>query len=286
MKKLWEAIKRSRSAVLAVRQILLYGGIQYVNFSSVAPNEVLKGKNIVITGGGSGIGFEIAKRCIEAGGCIIITGRNEQKLVQAIKSLNSPKAHYIVWDLENISDIAAQIDTCENIFKGSIDIFVNNAGAEPKAFFPEVTVEEWERIYTTNSRGTFFTCQEMCKHWAKERPRSCYKKILNISSQGGFVGATYPYRMSKWDIRGLTEGLGAKMAPYGILVNGIAPGIVRTQMQEFAMKQGDNVFCSQNLLQRVCLPEEIAELAVFMISDSCNFMVGQTILVDGGYALK
>ena len=100
------------------------------------------------------------------------------------------------------------------------------------------------------------------------------------------MGATYPYRMTKWDIRGLTRGLGAKMAPYGVIVNGIAPGVVKTDMQDFSLKQGDNVYCNQNILERVSLPEEIAELAAYMISDACTFMIGQTILIDGGASLN
>ena len=111
-----------------------------------------------------------------------------------------------------------------------------------------------------------------------------YRKIVNIDSQGGFVGATYPYRMTKWDLRGFTQGLGLKMAEYGVLVNGIAPGVVKTEMQRFALLQGDNTFCNQNPLHRVQLPVEVAELAVFLLSDACNFMVGQTILIDGGFA--
>lgn len=111
------------------------------------------------------------------------------------------------------------------------------------------------------------------------------KKIILISSQGGFVGATYPYRLSKWDIVGLTEGLGKQVCKQGILVNGIAPGVVKTEMQQFSLNQGENTYCGQNPIGRVALPEEIAELAAFMISDACNFMVGQTIRVDGGYSL-
>ena len=114
----------------------------------------------------------------------------------------------------------------------------------------------------------------------------CYRHLINISSQGGFVGATYPYRMSKWDIRGLTAGLGLQMAPYGVLVNGIAPGVVKTSMQSFALEQGNNTYCKQNPLERVALPEEIAEFIVFMLGDACNFMVGQTVVLDGGYSLK
>ena len=113
-----------------------------------------------------------------------------------------------------------------------------------------------------------------------------YKKIINISSQGGFVGATYPYRMVKWDVRGLTEGLGKSLIKDNIIVNAIAPGVVKTSMQEFSLNQGDNLFTTQNPIQRVCLPEEIAELALFLASDASNFIIGQTIVCDGGYTLK
>ena len=92
--------------------------------------------------------------------------------------------------------------------------------------------------------------------------------------------------MSKWDVCGLTQGLALNMARYGVIVNGIAPGVVKTQMQQFSLEQKNNTYCEQNILKRVALPEEIAELAAFMLSDACNFMTGQTILADGGYTLK
>lgn len=113
-----------------------------------------------------------------------------------------------------------------------------------------------------------------------------YRKIINISSQGGFVGATYPYRMSKWDIVGLTEGLSKVMASHNVIVNGIAPGIVRTEMQQRYMEQKDNVYCNQTPMQRFAYPEEIAELAIFLMSDRSNFITGQTIICDGGFTLK
>ena len=111
-------------------------------------------------------------------------------------------------------------------------------------------------------------------------------KIINISSQGGFVGATYPYRMSKWDIVGLTRGLGLSLIDKNIIVNSIAPGVVRTEMQEHYFRQGDNVYSDENPIKRFAYPEEIAQLAIFMMSDLSNFIVGQTIVCDGGYTLK
>lgn len=92
--------------------------------------------------------------------------------------------------------------------------------------------------------------------------------------------------MTKWDIRGLTEFLGKEMCKYGIVVNGIAPGIVMTDMQSEFQKQKDNLFTYLTPVKRLGLPLEIAELAVYLASDASNFIIGQTIVCDGGYILK
>lgn len=278
-------LKRLKDAIGVFKIVFRDGGIQSITINELSAGELLKDKNIVITGGGSGIGFAIAKAALKQNANVIITGRNLSKLLLAKEKLNQDHVYCLEWDIADITIAEQKILECENILKSPIDVLVNNAGIQPQKFFPDVDEKEWDDVYSTNSKGTFFICEAMCKSWMKE-PVRAYRKIINLSSQGGFVGATYPYRMSKWDIRGLTEGLGLQMADYGILVNGIAPGVVRTKMQSFSMKQGNNMYCNQNPLLRVALPEEIAELAVFMMSDSCNFMTGQTILVDGGFTLN
>lgn len=278
-------LKRLKDAIGVFKIVFRDGGIQSITINELSAGELLKDKNIVITGGGSGIGFAIAKAALKQNANVIITGRNLNKLLLAKKKLNQDHVYCLEWDIADITIAEQKILECENILQSPIDVLVNNAGIQPQKFFPDVDEKEWDDVYSTNSKGTFFICEAMCKSWMKE-PVRAYRKIINLSSQGGFVGATYPYRMSKWDIRGLTEGLGLQMADYGILVNGIAPGVVRTKMQSFSMKQGNNMYCNQNPLLRVALPEEIAELAVFMMSDSCNFMTGQTILVDGGFTLN
>lgn len=278
-------LKSLKKAIEIFKIVLRDGGIQNITINELSDGELLKGKNIVITGGGSGIGFAIAKAALKQNARVIITGRNLEKLLQAKKKLNRDHVFCLEWDIANVAIAKQKILECENIFHAPIDILVNNAGIQPQKFFPDVDEKEWDNVYSTNSKGTFFICEAMCKCWMNE-PMTNYRKIINLSSQGGFVGATYPYRMSKWDIRWLTEGLGLQMADCGILVNGIAPGVVKTKMQAFSMKQGNNMYCNQNPLFRVALPEEIAELTVFMMSDSCNFMTGQTILVDGGFTLN
>lgn len=89
--------------------------------------------------------------------------------------------------------------------------------------------------------------------------------------------------MSKWDIRGLTQYLGHALSPADIIVNSIAPGLVMTDMQPKFQKQGNNYYTDLNKVHRLALPEEIAELALFLMSDAANFIVGQTILCDGEY---
>ena len=278
-------LRRLIYAIRKIRPIYIHGGISSVAISTPTYGKVLEGKNILITGGSSGIGLAIAKKCAECGAKVLISGRNVSKLDKAVSEIGEDRCKSVVWDLSVVENVQMKLDECSKIIGGDITVLVNNAGVPPTKFWGNVDEEEWDRIYNTNLKGLFFITQELVKHW-KQLPQENYKKIINISSQGGFVGATYPYRMVKWDIRGLTEGLGKALIKDKIIVNGIAPGVVRTAMQIFSLQQGDNLYTNQNLIERVILPEEIAELALFLISDASNAIVGQTIVCDGGYTLK
>lgn len=278
-------LRRLIYAIRKIKPIYIHGGISSVAISTPTYSNILEGKNVLITGGSSGIGFAIAKKCASCGANVLISGRNVAKLQNAVLEIGKERCKYIVWDLSAIEDVKMRLDECEKILGGDISVLVNNAGVPPTKFWGEIDEDEWNRIYNTNLKGLFFITQELVKRW-KQRSYNHYKKVINISSQGGFVGATYPYRMVKWDIRGLTEGLGKALIKDKIIVNGIAPGVVKTSMQSFSLQQGDNLYTNQNPIERVILPEEIAELALFLISDASNAIVGQTIVCDGGYTLK
>lgn len=272
------------SKIRKIKSALKSGGYKEICIAQVNYGDVLKGKNILVTGGSSGIGYYIAKKCASCGAHVIITGRNVEKLEIARDAIGN-NVDALEWDITDFSGIEEKLNQVNSIFGGDLNCLVNNAGIQPEEFFPNVSEKEWDTIYSTNSKGLFFLSQAVSRYWIKKKSDS-YRRIINIDSQGGFVGATYPYRMVKWDVRGLTQGLGLKLVSEGILVNAIAPGIVRTDMQPWALSQGENLFCDQNPLRRVSLPEEVAELAVFMLSDACSFMVGQTVVIDGGYSLK
>lgn len=279
-------IRKIICTLRCIKEVYAVGGICNVNISYVDYGNCLKDKKILITGGGSGIGLAIAKKCLDCGAEVVIIGRNVDKLASACKSLGGKNIHYIGWDVSDISVLHSKLISCKELLGGRIDVLVNNAGISPSKFWGDVDEKEWDSIYSINLKGSYFLSQEITKLWRSE-PNHPIKKIVNISSQGGFVGATYPYRMTKWDLRGLTEGLGKLLVKDNILVNAIAPGVVKTGMQKMAEGQSDdNFYCTQNPAQRYCLPEEIAELTVFLLNDSSNFIVGQTIVCDGGYILK
>ena len=282
-----EFIVRLLRATKAFKETFKYGGFKECNVSYLSEGSLLENKTVLITGGGSGIGKNIASAALGQKAKVIITGRNEKKLQQTCEELKDKGIiTYIVWDITKTKEIPTMISQFDKNYKNVIDILVNNAGIQPKEFFPNVSEEEWNRIYDVNSKGTFFMCQEFSKYWEEKQEVGKQHKIINISSQGGLVGATYPYRMSKWDIVGLTRGLGLSLIGKNIIVNSIAPGVVRTEMQERYFRQGDNVYSGENPIKRFAFPEEIAQLAIFMMSDLSNFIVGQTIVCDGGYTLK
>ena len=278
-------LNKSRLLIKANKEFYKNGGYTHYTIANINYDQILKGKKILVTGGSTGIGFSIAKKCLSVGASVVITGRNLDKLEEASSKLNNPNLKYIIWDVSDIDILKQKIQESTELLGGDIDILVNNAGVIGSTAFPDISEDLWDKVYNTNSKGLYFLSQELCKLWMSSKNRDSIKKIINISSQGGFVGATYPYRMTKWDIVGLTQGLGLKLAPEGIIVNGIAPGVIATRMQPNISSDSNNIYYP-NPIERYAFPEEISELAVFLIGDASNFIVGQTIVCDGGYSIK
>ena len=279
--RLIDFISRIFRTARMLRKYWREGDIVKVNIAQINYGGILKGKSVLITGGSSGIGLAIARKCLSEGAMVVITGRNEEKLIKASDQLNSPLLKTLVWDVSVISQLEEKLQEANLLVGGEMDILINNAGILTNESFYTTTESGWDKVYNTNSKGLFFLTQSMSNSWIKNKVKG---KIINISSTGGFLGASYPYRMTKWDLVGLTNGLGSILSPHGIIVNGIAPGRTATDMLGINAKE--NVYDKHQPLKRFGLPEEIAELAVFLMSDAANYIVGQTIICDGGYTLK
>lgn len=244
---------------------------------------LLAGKRAIVTGAGSGIGLAIARKYCEEGARVLLTGRREEKLIDACAGIGA-SARYMVWDVRDFGHLRERIELSAELLGGPVDILVNNAGVlTPNDFswnYLDLTPDEWDYVMDTNCKGMFFMCQNMAKHMLKNHVKG---HIVNIASEMGFRPACVTYGISKWGAVGMTRGLGMMLAPRGIVVNGIAPGATTTDMMGW--KSGDSTYRESHANRRFASPEEIAELAAFLGSDKADNIVGEVILSDGGSSL-
>lgn len=265
--------------------ILLHGEQKTIaNIIQLPPNELLKGKCAFISGGTSGIGLAIAKSFLEAGACVIITSRNKERMDNALKRLeNKGKVLGVILD-------CTTPDTFPNILSKTlnqihqqniphIDILVNNAGVNCPSM-PNATEDDYDKVLDTNLKGTYFLSQLFGQYWKENHIKG---NILNIASASSLRPANSPYTLSKWGLRGLTLGLAKALGPEGITVNGIAPGPTATPMMH--KDSSDNIYLERLPLGRYITPEEIANMAVFLVSDMGRSIMGDMIYMTGGAGL-
>ncbi len=253
------------------------------NIVTIAPNELLKGRKALITGGTSGIGYAIASVFLKSGASVTITGRTELKLENSIKKLaeENPFAKdrisFVVMNNKDVSSFRTLFDSYP-ILK-EIDLLVNNAGVLG-GDISKVTEEEYDNILGTNLKGTFFLSQLVARNM---KERGIKGNILNIASSSSLRPAASAYTISKWGIRGLTLGLAKMLTPYGITVNGLAPGPTATSM----LIKGEikEITLDNNPVGRYAMPEEIANMAVVLTSAIGRMVVGDIVYMTGGSGL-
>lgn len=284
--KIIRYLVRLRDSLRAFQKSWKNGGVTTIRVAQINYGEILNGRHILITGGSAGIGLAIAKKCISEGATVVITGRSKEKLDAVATEISSSSLKTLVWDVSDISIRDVKLLEALDLLDGQLDVLVNNAGilGGYRQFF-DLTEKTWDEISNVNTKGLVFLTQAVAKFWVQKQLPG---KIINMSSMRGTLGVQDgPYGMSKWGLNGLTHGLGLKLAPYGIIVNGIAPGITNTESISIkGVNTEENAFLRGIPLSRIGLPEEIAELAVFLMSDAANYIVGQTIICDGGCSLK
>ena len=244
----------------------------------------LKNKLALITGGGAGIGLEIARCMIAAGARVVITGRTESKLIAAVKDLG-PSALYRIHDVTAHSTHEALIrELEENV--GNIDILVNNAGINMKKNALEVSNEEFASIINTNLNSVFALTRETAKSMVK-RGKGV---ILMISSMAAYYGIdrVVAYAASKSGLEGMVKVLASDLSPNGIRINAIAPGFIETSMMKTAFGSDPDRMhkaMDRTPLGRFGKPEDVGWAAVYLASDEANFITGVSLRVDGGNAI-
>lgn len=240
------------------------------------------GRSALITGGGSGIGFEIAKSLLKKGiDNVVLVGRNAEKLDAAKTILEKHyegKVHLLPLDISNVSNMQFVVESYLKEISFKVDILINNAGVMCKQLFPLITEDEFDRVMNTNIKGVFFLSQLFSKYMITNELKG---NILMVGSTSSARPALNPYMLSKWSVRGLTSGLAKALIPYGIVVNGIAPGPTATEMLG---KDDSNLYNEKNPSKRYCTAEEVAHLATELLSTSGRMIVGELVYISGGAA--
>ena len=238
------------------------------------PN-LLEDKVALIMGGHGGIGRAIVKSFLDSGCKIIIVSRNVEK---AKASFNmSSSVSFISFDLLNLSEVNKMVEQAVALY-GKIDILVNTAGTHTENVdFWTVSETEYDRVLDINLKGCYFVCRSVAVYMKNNGIKG---HILNVSSSTGGEPSWSPYRISKRALEGMTLGMAQIMQPYGIVVNGIAPGEVATNLINW--NEGDSIDTEHNHFGRMALPEEVANLALFLVSDMGNMITGQMIYMSGG----
>ena len=244
----------------------------------------LKDKLVLITGGGSGIGFEIAQCMIQSGANIIITGRREDVLKDAVALLGI-NAHYFVNDITDLGSLESLVSGIE-IAYGPIDILVNNAGINMKKHALEVSDEDFNRIIQTNLNSVFALTRTCATRMIARKSGS----IIMISSMAAYYGIdrVVAYAASKSGLEGLVKVLASEFSPHNVRVNAIAPGFIETNMMKTAMGSDPdrmNRALNRTPMGKFGKPSDIGWAAVFLASDAAKYITGVSLPVDGGNSI-
>lgn len=241
---------------------------------------MLEGKVAIITGGTRGIGLAIVKKFLENGAKVALLGSKEESVTNALNELKEQEGKVIGFypDLTNMSEVKETFQKVVDSF-GKIDILVNNAGLSSSTKIEEYTIEEYDKIANVNMKGVFI-CSKEAVPFLKETKGS----IINISSMvsiyGQPAGCVYP--MSKFAVNGLTKSLSRELAPLGIRVNAVAPGITKTDMVASLPDEMIKPLIATIPLGRIGEPVDIANACLFLASSMASYVTGEIMQVDGG----
>ena len=278
--KLLRLIKRALRYIL--KGIPIQKIIAQVNVSQ--SRSILEGKHIIITGGSKGIGYAIAKKCINEGAVVLLCGRSLDSLKEAQKELGGPsKCKIIPFDISDVENVASFLDDCYKALDEKIDCLVNNAGVSfHEKDFRNVTLAGFEKQFNINYKGSYFLAQQFILQQEKRNAiRST--NILFISSERGSFHTDIPYGLTKAVINSLVGGLNNRLAVVGARINALAPGVTVSDMTGRTV---DDLTYSPSPCGRVFLPEEMAEVAAFLLSDISYCISGEVINCDFGSHLK
>ncbi len=242
-------------------------------------------RKALVTGASRGIGYAIAKKLSQNDCAVVITGRNISTLECVARDLGK-NVFPMVWNAMEFEKADEKINKASDML-GGLDIVVNNAGifAQRSEWDREnllkTTINEWQDVINVNASAVFFTMQASVKYMLKNNVKG---NILNITSVAGEEPVYGAYGGSKILTTSLTCGWGKMFAADGITINGIAPGPVATEMNNW--HEGDSMKHDRIPYGRFATIDEIADLAAYLLSEKAKMICGETVIIDGGYSIR
>ena len=249
----------------------------------------LKDKVAIITGGARGIGRGIATRYALEGAKVVIADFKEKEAKETLDEIKKAggEAIFIKTDVTDNSTIENMVKETISTYS-KIDILVNNAGISLMRKITEAKIEDWDRLNDVNLKGVWLCTRAVAPEMIKKK----YGKIINISSISGVVGYKWEsiYCTTKGGVVNMTRELAVELIPFNIYVNCICPGIIKTPLYidiDFPLDDPENLKYTLKAIpsKRIGEPKDIAGAAFFLASDDSSYVVGQILLVDGGYTL-
>ncbi|KRG17017.1 short-chain dehydrogenase [Lederbergia galactosidilytica] len=245
----------------------------------------------MVTGAGSGIGKGIAKRFMEEGATVVIATDQSEEGINTVKELqkNNGNAVFIQTDVAMETSIQNMVQETISRF-GQIDALVNNAGITVFKTLEEATIDDWNNLINIDLRGPFLCSKYVMPYMKKQSKGS----IINISSNHAF--ATLPdseiYAAAKGGVNAMTKSMALSLGQYGIRVNSICPGFTNTpHYQRWLAEKSDKELIHQEVLQlhplqKICTPEDIGDMAVYLASAESAMVTGEAIVMDGGLSSR
>ncbi len=237
----------------------------------------------IVTGASRGIGSAIARTLAGRGYDIVINYNNSKtsavSLASEIEKEYGVRATAYKCDVASKDEVEEMISYAHKTF-GEIDVLVNNAGIAQQKLFTDITDDDWDRIFATNVRGTFLCTRAVVPHMVRRK----YGRIVNISSIWGMVGASCEvhYSASKAAIIGMTKALAQELAPSGITVNCVAPGVIETDMNSILPAETLDILREETPVGRLGTVEDVAHAVAFLADRENSFITGQVISPNGG----
>lgn len=242
-------------------------------------------KTAIITGASKGIGAATAILFAQKGYNVVINYNNSYESATILARSLAQNGFSVTTQKANVANrLEAELLVKETLYKyGSIDVLVNNAGVAFEGLISQTDEVEYDRIMNTNLKGVFNCCKAVTQVMVNQQSG----KIINISSMWGETGASceVAYSASKAGVIGLTKALAKELAPSGITVNAVTPGLIETNMNANISVEDLTAFVESIPLGRIGTAEDVAQAVYFLASENADYITGQILGVNGGYVI-